>query len=231
MEIDLVFTPGELAYCDLRGKTAVVIDVFRFTTAALSALEAGAAGIFVVKEVEQAFQMREQDPSLILAGERQALKVPGFDFGNSPLEFTEEVRGKRIIWCTTNGTNAVAMAQQAEEVILASLRSAEVVAQYVQEQKRDCILIPAGLRGRYSLEDTWCAGYIAQHFHGGVLSDSAKAALCIMQAWDVKDLKASRHGQVLASLALTADVEYCLALNASRNVIKQDPISGWCSPI
>ena len=43
-------------------------------------------------------------------------------------------------------------------------------------------------------------GYIAQHLHGGVLSDSAKAR-CIMQAWDVKDLKASRHGQVLASLA------------------------------
>ena len=156
-------------------------------------------------------------PSLILAGERQPSRCPAL-IRQLSSEFTEEVRGKRIIWCTTNGTNAVAMAQQAEEVIrLTAFRGG--CRPVCPGAETDCILIPAGLRGRYSLEDTWCAGYIAQHSRR-VLSDSAKAALCIMQA-DVKDLKASRHGQVLASLALTADVEYCLALNANRNVIQK----------
>ena len=114
----------------------MVIDVFRFTTAALAALEAGAAGIYVVKEVEEAIELRAKDPRLLLAGERRALKVPGFDFGNSPLEFTNRVQGRRIVWCTTNGTNAVTMAAAADEVILASLRSAAAAAEYLSAQER-----------------------------------------------------------------------------------------------
>jgi len=229
VQIDLTFTPAELAYCDLRGKIAVVIDVFRFTTAALAALEAGAAGIYVVKEVEEAIELRAKDPRLLLAGERRALKVPGFDFGNSPLEFTNRVQGRRIVWCTTNGTNAVTMAAAADEVILASLRSAAAAAEYLSARKKDCILVPAGLRGRYSLEDTWCAGYIARQLEGCAVSDSAQTAMCIAEHWSLRDLSAAQHGQVLLGLGMAADVEYCLALNASPNVIRQDPLSGWCT--
>lgn len=229
MQIDLAFTPAELAHCDLQGKLAVVIDVFRFTTAAQAALEAGAAGIFVVEEVEEAFRLRQEDPSVLLAGERQALKVPGFDFGNSPLEFTDKAEGRRIVWCTTNGTTAVAMAQKAQEVLLACLRSAEAVVRYVEQQSRDCVLVPAGLRGRFSLEDTWCAGYIARQLTGAVLTDSAQAAVRISESWQLHELAGSQHGRVLAGLGFDADVEYCLSLNASRRVVRRDPTSGWCT--
>lgn len=228
MQVDLAFTPAELAHCNLKGKTAVVIDVFRFTTAALAALEAGAAGIFVVREVEEAFRLKETEPGVLLAGERHALKVPGFDFGNSPLEFGEKVKGKRIVWCTTNGTNAVTMAEGAEEVLLACLRSAGAVAEYLSAQGRDCILVPAGLRGRFSLEDTWCAGYLAQQLTSGTLSDSVHAAVRICEAWDLTELAQSKHGKVLARLGLEADVAYCLALDVSQGIIRRDPDSGWC---
>ena len=230
MHVDLTFTPAELTHCALAGKVAVVIDVFRFTTAAQAALEAGAAGVFVVREIEEALSMRSNDPSLQLAGERHALKVPGFDFGNSPLEFPpEDVRGRKIVWCTTNGTNAVTMAQQADQVILASLRSAKAAAQYVRDRGLDCVLVPAGLRGRYSLEDTWCAGYIAREIGASHVSDSVQTALMVSECFAVNDLRHSEHGRVLSGLGLDADLDYCLELDRSSAVILQDKESGWCS--
>ena len=102
-------------------------------------------------------------------------------------------------------------------------------AQYLSARKKDCILVPAGLRGRYSLEDTWCAGYIARQLEGCAVSDSAQTAMCIAEHWSLRDLSAAQHGQVLLGLGMAADVEYCLALNASPNVIRQDPLSGWCT--
>lgn len=229
MHLDLTFTPAELTHFSLKGKVAVVIDVFRFTTAAQAALEAGAAGIFVVREIEEALKMHSADTSLLLAGERHALKIPGFDFGNSPLEFPpEEIKGRKIVWCTTNGTNAVTMAQEADRVILASLRSAKAAAQYVMDQGLDCVLVPAGLRGRYSLEDTWCAGYIAREIGASHISDSVQAALMITKRYSLSDLRHSEHGRVLAELGLEDDLDYCLVLDSSSRVIVQDKESGWC---
>lgn len=229
MQLDLAFTPAELDHFDLHRKVAVVIDVFRFTTAAQAALEQGAAGIFVVRDVEEALRLRQENPSLSLAGERQALKIPGFDFGNSPLEFSpEKVKDKQIVWCTTNGTNAVTRARSAELVILASLRSAKAVAELVKAQQRDCVFVPAGLRGRYSLEDTWCAGYIADQIGVPHVSDSVRAAQLISRHYLIEELRASEHGEVLSGMGLHDDLEYCLELNSTSAIIVQDPKSGWC---
>lgn len=84
MYVDVVLSPAESDLYDFSGKTAVVIDVFRFATTIQVALEAGITAFFPVQEVEEAFRLQERTPSFLLAGERNALKVPGFDFGNSP---------------------------------------------------------------------------------------------------------------------------------------------------
>ncbi|HBG01825.1 MAG TPA: 2-phosphosulfolactate phosphatase, partial [Firmicutes bacterium] len=129
MRAEVILSPAEYGLHDVTGKTAIVIDIFRFTTTVLTALEAGIDRFYPVAEVEEAWALKEADPQLRLAGERQSLKIPGFDFGNSPLEhYGRSYAGGDLACSTTNGTRAIHAATKAKEVVLASLRSANAVA-------------------------------------------------------------------------------------------------------
>lgn len=232
MQVDLVLAPCEAAQYDLTHRTAVVIDVFRFTTAALSALESGIAGLYPVREPQEAFHMKEKDAKLLLAGERNALKIPGFDFGNSPLEHIgRDGHGQRLVWCTTNGTQAVKAVAHAHHVVLASLRNGLAVAQYLAWQDRDILFVPAGTNGKFSLEDTWCAGFIISHLSRissrVQLGDGARLAEILACKMELNDLAKSEHGLILAGLGMNEDIAYCLECNMSSDVIVWDPVSGW----
>ena len=54
MRAEVIVSPAEFGCHDLTGKTAVVIDVFRFTTTVLTALEAGVERFYPVAEIEDA---------------------------------------------------------------------------------------------------------------------------------------------------------------------------------
>jgi 2-phosphosulfolactate phosphatase len=89
----------------------VIIDVLRFTTSAATALANGAHSLIPCETVEEARAKALGAPTALLAGERDAIKPHGFHLGNSPLEFSKEaVQGRDIIWTTTNGTRAIALA-------------------------------------------------------------------------------------------------------------------------
>ena len=118
MHIDTILSPLELpalARRDLRGTACVVFDILRATSTFVTALHHGAAAIIPVNEIAEAVAMRQAKPELLLAGERDGLRIRAgqsggvdFDFGNSPREFTpERVRGKTIVSTTTNGTRAL----------------------------------------------------------------------------------------------------------------------------
>src|SRR5262249_62052189 len=97
--------PGALA-----GATAVVVDVLRATTTIVHALAAGCIAVRPVGEVEEARKLADSMRAgrVILAGEREGKKIPGFDHGNSPLEFTpESCRDRTLVLTTTNGTRAL----------------------------------------------------------------------------------------------------------------------------
>ncbi|HBN95747.1 MAG TPA: hypothetical protein DDZ66_05565 [Firmicutes bacterium] len=228
MRADVILSPGEYGLHELARKTAIVIDVFRFTTTVLTALEAGMERFFPVMEIEEAWAMKERYPDYFLAGERQALRIPGFDFGNSPLEHHGKLYpGGMLVCSTTNGTRAIYGARGSQEVVLASLRSARAVASYVQKQGRDVVMFPAGLKGTYSLEDTWCAGLILSDLKPRNLGDGAKTARLVYEGIPLDQLRASAHGERLQSLGLHDDLAFCLELNASSGVIVWDQESGW----
>lgn len=228
MQAEVILSPGEFERHDLQGKIAVVIDVFRFTTTVLTALEAGISGFYPLSEIEEAFEFKAKNPHMLLAGEQNALKVPGFDFGNSPLEHLgKNYTGERLICCTTNGTRAIQAARNAEKVVLASLRSAKAVAEYLNMQNQDVIILPAGLAGTYSLEDTWCAGLILDYLDPLELSDGALAAKLIYGHTSLSDVANSAHGQRLQALDMQADLEFCLQINRSNGVITWDAKTGW----
>lgn len=228
MEVEVILSPQEVKLHDLQGKTVVVIDVFRFTTTILAALEAGAEAFYPVATVEEAWDLKKADPQLLLAGERKALPIPGFDFGNSPLEHVGKSHlGKKLVCTTTNGTQAIQAAQRGKRVILASLRSAEAVAKYLAQTAEPVVFVPAGINGKFSLEDTWCAGLILNYLPQALLGDGAQVARSIYTTLAKEELKASAHGQRLQDLKLFADLDYCLTCNVSSGVINWDPQTGW----
>jgi len=228
VRVEVILSPGEVEHHDLAGRVCVIIDVFRFTTTVLTALEAGLERFYPVEEVEEAFRLKQANPTLLLAGERNALKVPGFDFGNSPLEHAgKSYSGGGLVFTTTNGTRAVRAAQGAGEVVLACLRSAPAVAAYLRERGRDVVLLPAGLEGKFSLEDTWCAGCLASLLPAEEYGDGAKAALLVYEHTPREELAHSAHGRRLQALGLWEDLRFCLEYGVSPGVVVWDKDTGW----
>ncbi len=230
MRAEVILSPGEFDRYDLTGKTAIVIDVFRFTTTVLTALEAGMERFYPVEEIEDAWALKERDPSYLLAGERKALRIPGFDFGNSPLEHHgKRYAGGDLVCSTTNGTRAIHATKAANHIVLASLRSAWAVADYIMGLGSDVVFLPAGTDGRFSLEDSWCAGLMLDLLKLHVLGDGARTAKLIYAGIRHSELRTSTHGQRMQSLSLEEDLEFCLELNSSSGIVTWDPESGWGS--
>lgn len=171
MRVHVAFTPAEAE----RVPTAIVVDVLRATSTIAQALASGYRRVLCCAELEEAVALRDTLEDAVLAGERQAMAIPGFDLGNSPLEFTEP-RGETLVLTTTNGTRAiVAAAANAETVLLGSLLNLEAVAAAVPAGV-DVEVVCAGLQGRFTIDDAYCAGRIAA-LVGGERSDAAEAAV------------------------------------------------------
>ena len=115
------------------GTLAIVIDVLRASTTIVTALGNGASAIIPLATVEEARARQAQEPHLLLGGERNAHPLPGFDFGNSPLDYTpEKVQGREVILTTTNGTRALQGAHQAgaSAIIVGALTNRQAVVDF-----------------------------------------------------------------------------------------------------
>jgi 2-phosphosulfolactate phosphatase len=209
MRIHVAFTPDEV----LEAPVAVVVDVMRATSAIAQALASGYRRVYCCREVEDALALRERLGEGLLGGERNAVKIAGFDIGASPREVLEP-RGETLIYSTTNGTRAVlAAAAAGGEVLLGSLLNLNAVAGAVRE---DCVIVCAGFQGRFALDDANCAGRIVALLDGEV-TDAAKASAVLARsyptAWD--GIMARTYGPP----GLEEDIAFC----AQENVIDVVP--------
>src|SRR5213080_4693504 len=124
MRVDVAFTPEQAAPAPL----GIVVDVLRATSTIAQALASGYRRVLCCTEIEEARALREEIPDSLVGGERQAVRIEGFDVGASPREFLEP-RAETLILSTTNGTRAVlAAASRCDEVVLGSLLNLEAVA-------------------------------------------------------------------------------------------------------
>jgi 2-phosphosulfolactate phosphatase len=172
MRVHVAFTPAET----VRAPVAVVVDVLRATSTIVQALASGYRRVLCCAEIDEARELRERLGEGVLAGERLARAIPGFDLGNSPAEFVEP-RGETVILTTTNGTRAiVAAAARAETVLVGSLLNLAAVSDAARDAGTDVEVVCAGVDGRFTLDDAYCAGRIAGLL-GGERSDAAEAAV------------------------------------------------------
>lgn len=142
---------------------AVIIDVFRAFSTECYMAERGAESIITVSTIETALRLKRENPDWILAGEEHGFRCPGFDFGNSPYYITQaDLTGKTVVHRTSAGTQGIASAENAEEIITGSLVNGKAIAEYIRRRNPAQVsLVAMGLEGKSkSPEDTLCAEYI-----------------------------------------------------------------------
>jgi 2-phosphosulfolactate phosphatase len=121
---------------------AVVVDVFRAFSVAPHAFDVGAARVFPVAEIAEAFELGRRFPGAVLAGERHARKLPGFDAGNSPTEIRSlDLRGKVLVHTTHAGTQGLVNAAAADEVLTGAFVNIAAVWRYLRERSPDRVAI------------------------------------------------------------------------------------------
>ncbi len=221
MKIDVYASHTHVADKDIRGKQCVVIDTLRATSVIVTALSNGCKQVVPVAEVDQAMELKAtMGTDAILGGERNALKVPGFDLGNSPLEYTTDVvAAKTVILTTTNGTQAIQKAQSASNVLIGSMINGVTVASALMRAREDAVILCAGTKGRFSLDDILTAGYIIYRMRrfGAVepIETDDLGTVCEQLYIANRDhlvlaLENARHFHVLVEAGMKKDVLYCM---------------------
>lgn len=145
-----------------RGVT-VIIDVFRAFTVEAYLMNNGADEIIPTDDIEKALEYKRLDPNIVLIGERHGVKLPGFDFGNSPSQIENiSFKGKTIVHTTSAGTKGIVNAKNSEEILTGSLVNAKAIAEYIKlKNPKEVSLVCMGLDAlKETEEDNLCAYYI-----------------------------------------------------------------------
>ena len=146
-----------------RGLT-VIIDVFRAFTTACYVFANGADKIMPVGDLDIVYQLKQQNPDYLMIGERHGIKIPDFDFGNSPTDIEHmDFSGRTLIQTTSAGTQGIANAVNAGEIITGSFVNAPAIVKYIRQI--DPAQVSLVCMGRETIEpsdeDTLCAQYIS----------------------------------------------------------------------
>lgn len=211
--IEVCLTPELLHLYDVRNKAVVIVDVLRATSCMVTALAHGAAEILPVASLDACRKMKAAGYQL--AGERDGLKVEDFDKGNSPFEYLEGIAGKKIAFTTTNGTQAIEKSRDAPILVIGAFLNLSAVARFVEQQPHSVLIVCAGWKGRYSLEDTLFAGALVEKWQsvGTLDCDAGLSALHLYRA--AKEnlagfLEQSSHVRRLNRLNIHRDLEFCV---------------------
>ena len=231
--VDVVFTPNLLPFSDLSEKTVVVTDILRATTTITVALANGASSVAPVLAPADAFHFANQTPNALIGGEREGIKIDGFNLGNSPREYTKSVVvGRPIVLTTTNGTRALRLCQSANRVLVGCFLNLRAVTNYLINVTGEIVIACSGREGSFCLEDAIFSGACADALKCDAnnmrcdfrLTDAAEAAR-ILYRQHRRDLIGMMnncyHGKHLANIGLGADLAFCAQTNIIDIVPRQ----------
>lgn len=216
--IEVCLTPALLDLYAIENSIVVVIDILRATSSITYGIDNGAEAIIPVAQVDDC--LNYADKGYLLAAERNGEVVKGFDFGNSPFSYTKEkVEGKTIVLTTTNGTKALHLAQErADQVVIGSFLNLGALCKWLKEQNKNVLLLCAGWKDQFNLEDTLFAGAVVNVLRDDfiLLDDSCVAAedMYLLAKSDLRTyLRKSSHSHRLEQLNIEEDVQFCLKLD------------------
>jgi 2-phosphosulfolactate phosphatase len=215
--IDVCLSPELMHLYEVREKTVVVVDILRATSCMVTAFAHGVDSITPLANLDQCREMKTK--GYITSGERNGEKVEGFDKGNSPFEYmSHDIKGKKIAFTTTNGTQAIEKSKQAKELIIGAFLNVKAIVSHLKQTDNSILILCAGWKGRFNLEDTLFAGAVVEQMQEAASpeDDSTLAALHLYQKAKkdlVGFLNQSSHVKRLNRLNIHKDIEFCLTAN------------------
>jgi 2-phosphosulfolactate phosphatase len=202
MRVHVAFTPQEEAAAPL----GIVVDVLRATSSIAQALAAGYRRVLCCAEIDDARRLREETEGSLVGGERNGVRIEGFDVGASPREFLEP-KADTLILSTTNGTQAIlTAASRCDEVVLGSLLNLGAVAERARQLDVDTAIFCAGFMGAFALDDAYCAGRIVPML-GADSSDAAIAAGLVAASFP--DAHTALLARTYGPAGLEEDILFC----------------------
>jgi 2-phosphosulfolactate phosphatase len=179
-KIEVCLTPS--VFPEFRNDEAivVVVDILRATSAIITAFMHGVRKIIPVAALEEAKAYKGK--GYLVAAERDGIVRDFADFGNSPYNFQQEmIRNREIVYSTTNGTQCIMMARNSYRVLIGGYLNREALSDYIKNEQRDLLILCAGWKNKFNLEDTLFAGALAemvlQDRNYGTICDSTLASI------------------------------------------------------
>ena len=223
-KVEVCLTPS--VYAEFRNDDAivVVVDILRATSAIITAFIHGARKIIPVATLEEAKSYKEK--GFLVAAERDGIVRDFADFGNSPFNFQQEtIRNNVIVYSTTNGTNCIMMAGNSYRVLIGGYLNIDALVSFIRNEQRDLMVLCAGWKNKFNLEDTLFAGALAEK----VLQDENYYTICdstnaSIDLWTIAhpdimnyiEKAAQRHR--LKQNGLDDVLEYCHTMNVTHIV-------------
>ena len=219
MNIEVCYTPQAYNLFHKDEAIVVVIDIFRATSAIVTAFYNGVSKMIPVATVEEAREYQQN--GYMAAAERNGEMIEGFELGNSPFGYmNNKVKGKIIAISTTNGTQAIEASRKASKVVVGSFLNLDVLCEYLASQKREVVLLCAGWKNKFNLEDTLFAGAVVDKLMSeSNFTTDCDSAIASRHLYSLakNDMYAflgnSSHRNRLAKLDLERDIQYCLTPN------------------
>jgi 2-phosphosulfolactate phosphatase len=218
--LEVILSPALLPYHDVKGKSVYVIDVLRATTSICVAFQSGVKRILPVATPEECLVFKDFD--FLCAAERNAIKLQGFDMGNSPFEFQNPLlAGRSIAFTTTNGTRSIKLARemQAADIYIAAFLNLKTVAAHIQSHDKSVILLCSGWKDKANMEDTLLAGAIVS-LTNSYFQSACDVSILSSQLYQFNEknllemVRQSSHAKRFALLdAHHDDVAFCLQHN------------------
>jgi 2-phosphosulfolactate phosphatase len=216
MNIQTCFSPSQFPLFSTNNTIVVVTDILRATSAMCTAFANKIDKIIPVESIEEAIKFKEQ--GYIVAAERNGKIVEGFSLGNSPFDYMNEMLvGKTIVISTTNGTQAIAAAKNAETIVIGAFVNISTVADFLIHEQKDVIILCAGWKNKFNIEDTLFAGALAQKLLlNSTFKTDCDSSIAAIHLYDIAKsnmfgfLENSSHRNRLKNLNLEMDINYCL---------------------
>ncbi len=224
LQIEVCFSPLLYDKYHSDSNVVVVCDILRATTSICTALGNGATEVIPIRSVEEARKYKEQ--GYMLAGEREGITLDFADFGNSPFNFTpERVAGKPIAYSTTNGTKAVFLGKDSKGVVIGAFINIAAVAHYLRQQRQNVLVLCAGWKGKFCLEDTLFAGALAETLMAdGLYTTECDSAHAALDLWSIAKTDLMGYVQKMAqrerlrAKGLDDVLDYCFTIDTSSVV-------------
>lgn len=236
--IDIYPTPSAVDR-SLTGKVAVAVDVLRAGTTIVTAMEHGAEAIAPFIDITTAHQAAQSHPHGILGGERKGRLIEGFDLSNSPADYrSENIKGKRVFFTTTNGTKAIEASQTSDVTAIGSFVNLTAICHFLKKCDRSIAIVCAGTDGNPSLEDHLFAGAVCNWFDETQAIRMNTMGRAVQTLWKTAQrqmdqgaslfeiLCKSQGGRNLIELEFISDIHLAAELDRYRMVPVYDLKSG-----